>query len=96
MCLNGFSDTVLENADLCTEQQNVCPAVMDRRWRVIALSNGCVVISSNSPGGPLMLLRNTTAINPCRSDFPGAESFGLYSCVIHGEEKDQSHRAVYR
>uniref|UniRef100_A0A3B5KH03 Mitogen-activated protein kinase 8 interacting protein 1 n=1 Tax=Takifugu rubripes TaxID=31033 RepID=A0A3B5KH03_TAKRU len=26
----------------------------------------------------------------------GAESFGLYSCVIHGEEKDQSHRAVYR
>lgn len=88
--------SVLENADLCTEQQNVCPAVMDRRWRVIALSNGRVVISSNSPGGPLMLLRNTTAINPCRSDFPGAESFGLYSCVIHGEEKDQSHRAVYR
>lgn len=91
------SVTVLENADLCTEQQNVCAAVMGRgRWRVIALSNGRVVISSNSPGGPLMLIRNTTAINLCRSDFPGAESFGLYSCVIHGEEKDQSHRAVYR
>lgn len=101
MCLNGFSNTgqsVLENADLCTEQQNVCPAVMDRRRRrIIALSNGHVVISSNSPGGPLMLIRNTPAINLCRScDFPGAESFGLYSCVIHGEEKDQSHRAVYR
>ncbi|XP_033935618.1 C-Jun-amino-terminal kinase-interacting protein 1-like isoform X2 [Pseudochaenichthys georgianus] len=25
-----------------------------------------------------------------------AESFGLYSCLINGEEKDQSHRAVYR
>lgn len=62
----------------------------------MALSNGRVVISSTSPGGPLMLVRNTTAINPRRFDFPGAESFGLYSCVIDGEEKDQSHRAVYR
>lgn len=26
----------------------------------------------------------------------GAESFSLYSCVINGEEKEQSHRAVYR
>ncbi|KAG5848888.1 hypothetical protein ANANG_G00104230 [Anguilla anguilla] len=25
-----------------------------------------------------------------------AESFGLFSCVINGEERDQSHRAVYR
>ncbi|XP_038160765.1 C-Jun-amino-terminal kinase-interacting protein 1-like isoform X1 [Cyprinodon tularosa] len=25
-----------------------------------------------------------------------AESFGLYSCIINGEEKDQTHRAVYR
>ncbi|TNM90776.1 hypothetical protein fugu_003065 [Takifugu bimaculatus] len=31
-----------------------------------------------------------------RSRSSSAESFGLYSCVIHGEEKDQSHRAVYR
>lgn len=30
------------------------------------------------------------------SGFQGAESFGLYSCVINGEERDQSHRAVYR
>ena len=28
--------------------------------------------------------------------FVGAESFGLYSCVINGEERDQTHRAVYR
>lgn len=59
------------------------------------MSNGHEAISSNSPGG-LMLVRNTTAVNLCRSDFPGAESFGLCSCVINGEEKDQSHRAVYR
>ncbi|KAG9352117.1 hypothetical protein JZ751_020530 [Albula glossodonta] len=26
----------------------------------------------------------------------GAESFGLFSCVINGEERDQSHRAVFR
>ncbi|XP_061101778.1 C-Jun-amino-terminal kinase-interacting protein 1-like [Conger conger] len=25
-----------------------------------------------------------------------AESFGLFSCVINGEERDQSHRAVFR
>ncbi|XP_059207039.1 C-Jun-amino-terminal kinase-interacting protein 1 [Centropristis striata] len=31
-----------------------------------------------------------------RSRSSSAESFGLYSCVVNGEEKDQSHRAVYR
>uniref|UniRef100_A0A3B5AYX5 Mitogen-activated protein kinase 8 interacting protein 1 n=1 Tax=Stegastes partitus TaxID=144197 RepID=A0A3B5AYX5_9TELE len=31
-----------------------------------------------------------------RSRSSSAESFGLYSCIINGEEKDQSHRAVYR
>ncbi|TMS12844.1 C-Jun-amino-terminal kinase-interacting protein 1 [Larimichthys crocea] len=31
-----------------------------------------------------------------RSSSSSAESFGLYSCIINGEEKDQSHRAVYR
>uniref|UniRef100_A0A7N8WN79 Mitogen-activated protein kinase 8 interacting protein 1b n=1 Tax=Mastacembelus armatus TaxID=205130 RepID=A0A7N8WN79_9TELE len=31
-----------------------------------------------------------------RSRSSSAESFGLYSCVINGEEKDQSHRAIYR
>ncbi|XP_056268566.1 C-Jun-amino-terminal kinase-interacting protein 1-like isoform X2 [Pseudoliparis swirei] len=31
-----------------------------------------------------------------RSRSSSAESFGLYSCLINGEERDQSHRAVYR
>ncbi|XP_014897156.1 C-Jun-amino-terminal kinase-interacting protein 1 isoform X1 [Poecilia latipinna] len=31
-----------------------------------------------------------------RSRSSSAESFGLYSCIINGEEKDQTHRAVYR
>ncbi|KAM7015304.1 C-Jun-amino-terminal kinase-interacting protein 1 isoform 1-T1 [Tautogolabrus adspersus] len=31
-----------------------------------------------------------------RSRSSSAESFGLYSCIINGEERDQSHRAVYR
>ncbi|XP_068170800.1 C-Jun-amino-terminal kinase-interacting protein 1 isoform X2 [Antennarius striatus] len=31
-----------------------------------------------------------------RSRSTSAESFGLFSCIINGEEKDQSHRAVYR
>ncbi|XP_041644045.1 C-Jun-amino-terminal kinase-interacting protein 1 isoform X2 [Cheilinus undulatus] len=31
-----------------------------------------------------------------RSRSSSAESFGLYSCVINGEEREQSHRAVYR
>ncbi|XP_029980008.1 C-Jun-amino-terminal kinase-interacting protein 1 isoform X2 [Sphaeramia orbicularis] len=31
-----------------------------------------------------------------RSRSSSAESFGLFSCVINGEERDQSHRAVYR
>ncbi|XP_029009605.1 C-Jun-amino-terminal kinase-interacting protein 1a [Betta splendens] len=26
----------------------------------------------------------------------GAESFGMFSCVLHGVERQQSHRAVYR
>uniref|UniRef100_A0A3B3YJC1 Mitogen-activated protein kinase 8 interacting protein 1 n=1 Tax=Poecilia mexicana TaxID=48701 RepID=A0A3B3YJC1_9TELE len=31
-----------------------------------------------------------------RSRSSSAESFGLYSCIINGEEKDQTHKAVYR
>uniref|UniRef100_A0A3Q2UNV2 Mitogen-activated protein kinase 8 interacting protein 1 n=1 Tax=Fundulus heteroclitus TaxID=8078 RepID=A0A3Q2UNV2_FUNHE len=31
-----------------------------------------------------------------RSRSSSAESFGIYSCIINGEEKDQTHRAVYR
>ncbi|KAI1889585.1 hypothetical protein AGOR_G00164430 [Albula goreensis] len=31
-----------------------------------------------------------------RSRSSSAESFGLFSCVINGEERDQSHRAVFR
>uniref|UniRef100_H2L5N6 Mitogen-activated protein kinase 8 interacting protein 1 n=1 Tax=Oryzias latipes TaxID=8090 RepID=H2L5N6_ORYLA len=31
-----------------------------------------------------------------RSSPSSAESFGLYSCVLNGEEKNQTHRAVYR
>ncbi|XP_077569446.1 C-Jun-amino-terminal kinase-interacting protein 1 isoform X1 [Stigmatopora nigra] len=31
-----------------------------------------------------------------RSSSSSAESFGLFSCTINGEEQDQSHRAVYR
>ncbi|XP_040058418.2 C-Jun-amino-terminal kinase-interacting protein 1 isoform X2 [Gasterosteus aculeatus] len=31
-----------------------------------------------------------------RSRSSSAESFGLCSCLINGEERDQSHRAVYR
>lgn len=26
----------------------------------------------------------------------GTESFGLFSCIINGEERDQTHKAVYR
>jgi len=26
----------------------------------------------------------------------GTESFGLFSCMINGEERDQTHRSVYR
>ncbi|TSM20283.1 C-Jun-amino-terminal kinase-interacting protein 1 [Bagarius yarrelli] len=31
-----------------------------------------------------------------RSRSSSSESFGLLSCVVNGEERDQSHRAVYR
>ncbi|XP_076878336.1 LOW QUALITY PROTEIN: C-Jun-amino-terminal kinase-interacting protein 1a [Brachyhypopomus gauderio] len=30
------------------------------------------------------------------SHFPGVESFGLFSCIIDGEEREQSHRAAFR
>lgn len=26
----------------------------------------------------------------------GTESFGLFSCVVNGEEREQTHRAVFR
>ncbi|XP_008308345.1 C-Jun-amino-terminal kinase-interacting protein 1 isoform X2 [Cynoglossus semilaevis] len=31
-----------------------------------------------------------------RSSSSSAESFGVFSCLINGEERDQSHKAVYR
>ncbi|KAF5888934.1 C-Jun-amino-terminal kinase-interacting protein 1 isoform X2, partial [Clarias magur] len=31
-----------------------------------------------------------------RSRSSSSESFGLFSCLVNGEERDQSHRAVYR
>ncbi|CAL1604656.1 unnamed protein product [Knipowitschia caucasica] len=31
-----------------------------------------------------------------RSSSSSAESFGLFSCLINGEEREQTHRAVYR
>ncbi|KAI5101921.1 C-Jun-amino-terminal kinase-interacting protein 1 [Silurus meridionalis] len=31
-----------------------------------------------------------------RSRSSSSESFGLFSCIVNGEERDQSHRAVYR
>ncbi|KAG7481721.1 C-Jun-amino-terminal kinase-interacting protein 1 isoform X2 [Solea senegalensis] len=30
------------------------------------------------------------------SSSSSAESFGVYSCIINGDERDQSHRAIYR
>lgn len=33
---------------------------------------------------------------PCPCPRPGAGSFGLFSCVLDGAERQQSHRAVYR
>ena len=27
---------------------------------------------------------------------PGTESFGLFSCMVNGEEREQTHRAVFR
>lgn len=26
----------------------------------------------------------------------GTESFGLFSCMVNGEEREQTHRAVFR
>uniref|UniRef100_A0AAR2LF47 Mitogen-activated protein kinase 8 interacting protein 1a n=1 Tax=Pygocentrus nattereri TaxID=42514 RepID=A0AAR2LF47_PYGNA len=31
-----------------------------------------------------------------RPRFSGAEAFGIFSCIIDGEEREQSHRAVFR
>lgn len=49
---------------------------------------------------------NATTVRPPVTEFglsrmslsisPGSESFALFSCLVNGEERDQSHRAVYR
>lgn len=30
------------------------------------------------------------------SSSAGTESFGLFSCMVNGEEREQTHRAVFR
>lgn len=32
----------------------------------------------------------------CCSSSAGTESFGLFSCMVNGEEREQTHRAVFR
>lgn len=60
----------------------------------------------NGPETPHSLPDSRTELSTCskpRSCLPtyclptaGAESFGLFSCVINGEEHEQTHRAIFR
>ena len=43
-----------------------------------------------------VVFRTLNQSNWCLFATLGTESFGLFSCTINGEERDQTHRAVYR
>lgn len=42
------------------------------------------------------MFHDESGLKLCVFGLAGTESFGIFSCTIDGEEKDQTHRAVYR
>ncbi|XP_048113163.1 C-Jun-amino-terminal kinase-interacting protein 1a [Alosa alosa] len=64
-----------------------------KREQSSGLSMATTTDSSSTPPAPSKFPRTVSCADVL---VPGAETFGLFSCVIAGEEREQSHRAVFR
>uniref|UniRef100_A0A8C2K4S9 Mitogen-activated protein kinase 8 interacting protein 1a n=1 Tax=Cyprinus carpio TaxID=7962 RepID=A0A8C2K4S9_CYPCA len=101
-CYKGYEsdsdNTVYESAiDEDEEDQEVDEEEEESRGRGMRRDTSCLSADSTTDTTSDMP-RSRKFINVFvngRSRFSGAE-FGFFSCVINGEEREQSHRAVFR
>uniref|UniRef100_A0A8C4ZN79 Mitogen-activated protein kinase 8 interacting protein 1 n=1 Tax=Gadus morhua TaxID=8049 RepID=A0A8C4ZN79_GADMO len=94
-CYHGYSDdsdsaTVYDNC-VSSPYESALGEYGARREATACLSD------ESTPDGDLHFSKKfLNVFMNGRSRSSSAESFGLFSCLINGEERDQSHRAVYR
>ncbi|KAJ8344219.1 hypothetical protein SKAU_G00315480 [Synaphobranchus kaupii] len=102
-CYQGYSDdsdsaTVYDNCvsspyESAIEEEEEEEEEESRRAR----RNATCLSEDSSPEADLPFSRKfLNVFMNARSRSSSAESFGLFSCVINGEEVEQSHRAVFR
>nr|XP_055073666.1 C-Jun-amino-terminal kinase-interacting protein 1 [Misgurnus anguillicaudatus] len=100
-CYHGYSDdsdaaTVYDNC-VSSPYESVLEDEDDEgrsRGGMKDEASGCPSESS-TPDGPLSRKFVNVFMNG-RSRSTSSESFGLFSCIINGEEREQTHQAVYR
>ncbi|KAI7814097.1 C-Jun-amino-terminal kinase-interacting protein 1 [Triplophysa rosa] len=98
-CYHGYSDdsdtaTVYDNCVSSPYERDYEEDDDDDEGRNRDEASTCPSESS-TPDGPLSRKFVNVFMNGC-SRSSSAESFGLFSCMINGEERVQTHRAVYR
>ncbi|KAG7467931.1 hypothetical protein MATL_G00137440 [Megalops atlanticus] len=102
-CYQGYSDdsdsaTVYDNCVSSPYESAIGEEFEEEEEEGTGLRRGAACLSQDStPEGGVPLSRKfLNVFMNGRSRSSSAESFGLFSCVINGEERDQSHRAVFR
>lgn len=98
-CYHGYSD----DSDTATVYDNCVSSPYERDYeeeddegrRRVKDDVSTFPSESSTPDGPFSRKFVNVFMNGC-SRSSSTESFGLFSCIINGEERVQTHRAVYR
>nr|XP_015194863.1 PREDICTED: C-Jun-amino-terminal kinase-interacting protein 1 isoform X2 [Lepisosteus oculatus] len=97
-CYSGYSD----DSDSATVYDNCVSSpyesAIGEEYEESVVKRGAACLSEDStPEADMPFSRKfLNVFMNGRSRSSSAESFGLFSCVINGEEREQSHRAVFR
>ncbi|XP_078405534.1 C-Jun-amino-terminal kinase-interacting protein 1 isoform X2 [Cetorhinus maximus] len=97
-CYSGYSD----DSDSATVYDNCIPSpyesAIGEEYEEGVLKRDSVCLSEDStPEADIPFSKKfLNVFMSGRSRTSSAESFGLFSCTINGEERDQTHRAVFR
>uniref|UniRef100_A0A671K282 C-Jun-amino-terminal kinase-interacting protein 1-like n=1 Tax=Sinocyclocheilus anshuiensis TaxID=1608454 RepID=A0A671K282_9TELE len=91
-CYRGYSD----DSDSATVYDNCVSSPYEKQSGIKQDASTCLSEDS-TPEADMQFSRKFVNVfmNGC-SRSSSTESFGLFSCIINGEEREQTHRAVYR
>uniref|UniRef100_A0A8C2AKY6 Mitogen-activated protein kinase 8 interacting protein 1 n=1 Tax=Cyprinus carpio TaxID=7962 RepID=A0A8C2AKY6_CYPCA len=91
-CYHGYSD----DSDSATVYDNCACSPYEKQSGIKQDASTCLSEDS-MPEADMQFSRKFVNVfmNGC-SRSSSTESFGLFSCMINGEEREQTHRAVYR